>query len=309
MMSPQIATVLSLVLAYFLWSTGFIVLKASLAWLGPLSVMTVRMLPAFVLYLIFRKRMQPEKWHREDVKWLLLMTLFDPLGTLLLQTHALPLTTASQSGMIFACMPLLMVGAARVLMGERIRRRCLAGILVAFAGVSMVTLTGGANAYAPNPVLGNTLSFFAICSLLGYSLTVKRLAARYRPSALIFAQTMIANAVQIPLFLLLLPDNLPVLQAAPWKIFGALFYMGIFPVCVGYYLVNRGISRIKAAYVSLCNSLMPAFVLLLGHLILDERLVMPQYAGAALIFAGVILAGLPEATSTSSVTTDVSSRQ
>jgi drug/metabolite transporter (DMT)-like permease len=291
------------VLAYFQWSTGFILLKASSGWLGALPIMTIRMLPAFVLYLLFRKRMQPEKWRREDFKWLLLMAFFDPIGTVGLQAHALPLTTASQSGMIFACMPLLMVGAARVLMGERIRRRCFAGILVAFAGVNLVTLTGSPTAQASNPVLGNILSFIAVCFLLGYSLTVKRLAARYRPSALIFAQTMITNAVQIPLFLFFLPENLPAMKAAPWEIFAALVYMGIFSVCVGYYLVSRAISRIKAAYVSLCNSLMPAFVLLLGHLVLDERLFMPQYLGAALIFGGVILAGLPEASSTPSVET------
>ena len=298
MLSPRAFTLASLVLAYVMWSTGFVIIKISLGWIGGLPMMTLRMLPPLLVYLVLWKRVQPERWHREDFKWLALMVLCDPIGTLTFQSHALPLTTASQSGMIFACLPLLMAAAARLLFGEVIRRRCMLGILLAFTGVSLVALTGGSNAQAPNPVLGNVLSFCAVCSLLTYTLTVKRLAARYRPYTLLFVQAIGANIIQIPLFLFFLPSEMPLLEAAPGWLYVAIAYMGLFPACIGYFLVNRALSEIKAAHVSLLNTLVPICVMLLGHLVLGERLIVPQYVGSALVLGGAVLAGIPEASAT-----------
>lgn len=293
MMSAQLTTLLSLVLAYAMWSTGFILVKVVTTWLPPLTLMTLRMLPPLVIYLLLWKHVQPQRWHREDFKWLALMVLGDPLGTLFFQSHALPLTTASQSGMIFACLPLLMAAAARILFKEAIKKRCLMGIICAFTGVLLVALTGGSTAQAPNPILGNSLSFLAICSLLTYSLTVKRLAGRYKPYTLLFVQAIGASCVQIPLFLLF-PPSMEALSATPWSIYLGILYMGLFPACIGYFLVNRALSLIKAAHVGLLNTLVPVFVLVLGHLVLGERLILMQYAGCFMVLTGAVLAGLPE---------------
>lgn len=294
-MSSPAAMLGLLVCAFFMWSTGFVIIKASLVWLNPLTVMTLRMLPPLAIYLVLRKQVMPEKWLREDWKWFALMVLGDPIGTLALQSQALRLTTASQAGMIFACMPLIMSLVARVFFGEAIRRRCLIGIGIAFSGVSMVALTGTSSAAAPNPVLGNLLSLCAMGALICYSLTVKRLSQHYKAPTLLFVQALGANCIQLPLFFVFWPSA-DMLAATPAWVFWALLYTGVFPACLGYLIVNRALGTLKAAHVSLLNTLVPVFVLILGHIALGERLIPLQYFGAALVFGGVILAGIPEST-------------
>ncbi len=297
MISPRSLTLVSLVLAYFMWSTGFVLIKVILPWLGAVPMLTGRMLPPLIVYLILWKKVQPARWYPEDFKWLALMVLFDPIGSVGMQSQALQLTSASQSGMIFACLPLLMAVAARLLFKEVIRRRCVAGILLAFAGVSLVALTGKASAQAPNPLLGNLFSLCAVFSLLGYTLTVKRLAARYRPYTLLCVQAVGSTCVHIPMLLCFFP-GLAALAAVPWPVYLALFYVGAFPACLGYFLVNRAIGLIKAAHVSLLNTLVPVFVLIIGYLALGERLLPLQYFGSALVLGGAVLAGIPDAAET-----------
>ena len=299
MLSVRSFTLLSLVLAYFMWSTGIIFIKVLIPWLGAVPVMAGRMLPPLIIYLILWKKVQPERWYPEDFKWLVLMSLCDPVITVGMQTQALQLTTASQSGMIFACLPLLMAVTARLVFKEAIRRRCLIGILCAFVGVNFVALTGTPTAHAPNPLLGNFFSFCAVCALLTYTLTVKKLAARYKPYTLLCVQAIGANIVHIPLLLYFFPET-SVLEAVPWYIYLALLYIGTFPACIGYFIVNRAIGLIKAAHVSLLNTLVPVFVLLLSHIALGERLLPLQYLGSALVLGGALLAGLPDESDTPS---------
>ncbi len=299
MISPRVVTLITLIFAYFMWSTGFVLVKVTIAWLGALPVMTLRMLPPLLVYLLLWKRVQPARWHKEDFKWMALMVLCDPLCSVGFQTQALPLTTASQSGMIFACLPLLMAIASRFLFGERLSRRCSLGIILAFFGVILVALMGKATVEAPNPPLGNLLSFCGICSLLTYTLTVKKLAARYKPYTLLCVQAVGGTCIHVPLLLLFLPQS-EVWLSTPWYIYAAVLYMGFFPTCLGYFLVNRAISLIKAAHVSLLNTLVPVFVLIIGYVFLGERLEPLQYIGSAMVLGGAVLAGIPEDSQTGS---------
>ena len=300
MLSPRAFTLLTLIFAYMMWSTGFVLVKVTTAAFGSLPVMTLRMIPPLLVYLVLWKKVQPERWHKEDFKWLALMVLCDPIGSLGFQTHALPLTTASQSGMIFAGLPLLMAITSRLLFKETLTRRCVAGIVLAFSGVILVALTGKASAQAPNPIVGNLLSFCAVSCLLCYTLTVKRLAARYKPYTLLCVQAVGATLIQVPLFLIFFP-GMETMAQVPWTIYAGVAYMGFFPACLGYFLVNRAISLVKAAHVSLLNTLVPVFVLIIGYVFLDERLQPLQYMGATLVLGGAVLAGIPDESQTRSV--------
>lgn len=299
MLSQRSFTVLTLIFAYMMWSTGFVLVKVTTAAFGALPAMTLRMLPPLLVYLVLWKKVQPERWHKEDYKWLALMVLCDPIGSIGFQTQALPLTTASQSGMIFACLPLLMAITSRLLFKETLTRRCVMGIVLAFFGVILVALTGKASARAPNPILGNLLSFCGISCLLCYTLAVKHLAARYKPYTLLCVQAVGAALIQIPLFLIFFP-GVEAMAGVPWTMYAAVAYMGFFPACLGYFLVNRAIFLVKAAHVSLLNTLVPVFVLIIGYVFLGERLQPLQYMGAALVLGGAVLAGMPDESQTKS---------
>ena len=296
MLSPTSRTVALLIFAYVLWSTGFVTIKVAFGYMPIIYVMAVRMLPAGLLYLFLWKKVRPARWHKEDFKWLALMPLLDPVVLIFFQGNALPRATASQIGMIFAVGPLLMAIAAWLFFKERISRRCVLGIVTALSGVLLVALTGKASATGPQPVLGSLSALCAVCCAISYAMCVKRLSKRYSVYTLLAVQAIGSGLVHLP-FVLLTPFP----QNVPPAIWAGLIYVGIFPACLGYIFFNRALASIKAAHVSLLNTLMPVFILIIGHVVLGERLFWPQYVGSALVLCGALVAGMPERSSTKSV--------
>ena len=67
----------------------------------------------------------------------------------------------------------------------------------------------------------------------------------------------------------------------------------MFASLLAYLAWNHGVKVIGAAKAALSNYLMPVFTALLGWLLLGEGLQPYHWAGAGLIFAGLLLATRP----------------
>lgn len=292
-MSTRVLFVL-LVLAHLIWGGAFIVLKIVLASLTVSQVLLGRVLLAALIYAVLWPRIPKPDYRRGDWKYLGLLALCEPFLLFTFETLGLRYTTASQAGMIVACVPLTVAVGAYFLYRETVRRRSMAGIALAVLGVVIVSAFGGEVSGAPNPLLGN---FFMACAVLSgtcYALTVKHLAARY--SFLFLSAVQVFGAT-----LLFLPGALmdPLPASLSWEVLGGIAYLGIGLTFCVYFLINYALTRVKAAHVILFSNLIPVFTLLLAFFILDERLNAIQYAGAALVMGGVLLAGAPEETAAS----------
>ena len=73
----------------------------------------------------------------------------------------------------------------------------------------------------------------------------------------------------------------------------AIAYTAVFASLLAYLAWNHGVKVIGAAKAALSNYLMPVFTALLGWLLLGEGLQPYHWAGATLIFAGLLLATRP----------------
>jgi drug/metabolite transporter (DMT)-like permease len=67
-----------------------------------------------------------------------------------------------------------------------------------------------------------------------------------------------------------------------------IVYLGLLVNVLAYFLYNYGLSRIPASRVSPYVNLIPVFSMLLGWLLLDERLTLTQYLAAGLVFGGTL---------------------
>lgn len=276
-----------LTLAMLIWGSSFIALKIAFQAYSPWLVIFARMFIAALCFLPFIHHFRKIKFRRQDIKYLLLMAAFEPCLYFIFEAWALQNTTASQAGMITSMLPLMVAVTAGLWLHERIGKATWFGFSVAIAGAWWLSFSGESSASAPNPLLGNFLEFLAMVCATGYTITLKRLSARYSPLFLTALQAFVgALFFLIPVLL----SDFPILPSEPTlSATLSIIYLGTFVTVGAYGLYNYGVSRIPATQAGSFINLIPVFSVILGFVILGERFTNQQFAAAGLVFCGVLI--------------------
>lgn len=288
--------VFSLVMAMLLWGSSFVAMKIALQGYHPMQVVFGRMLIASLCFVIFIPSFRKLNWRRRDIKYLLTMAICEPCFYFLLEARALELTSASQAGMVAAIMPLLVAVMAWALLKEQIQRQTMIGFAVAIAGVCWLSLAGDSSDNAPNPLFGNFLEFLAMVCAAGYTIALKHLTSNYPPLFLTAFQAFIGSLFFFPF---LLHPNIG--WPLSWEPIPALavIYLGIAISCLAYLCYNYGVSRIPANRAGAFINLVPVFAVIMGMVIMGDKLNLYQLFACALVFFGVWLSSRKTSTVTS----------
>ncbi len=274
----------SLVLAMILWASSFVALKMAFRGYHPMQVIFGRMFIASLCFLVFIPAFRKIKWRRQDLKYLVIMAVCEPCLYFIFEAKALELTSASQAGMITAMLPLLVAILAWRLLKEQISRQTLAGFVLAIIGAAWLGLASDTSNNAPNPLLGNFYEFLAMVCAAGYTVALKHLSDNYPPLFLTAFQAFLGSLFFFPF--LLLPDVGFPAELVPTP-FLAVLYLGTFITFGAYACYNFGVSRVPASQAAGFVNLIPVFSVLLGMLILGDRLNLQQWVACGLVFGGV----------------------
>ncbi|WP_461208402.1 DMT family transporter [Desulfocurvus sp. DL9XJH121] len=285
--TPNFAAYAALCLASLFWAGSFSATKIALSGYAPMVVVFGRMFLATLILAPFAGRIlrtcsrEPGDW-----KYLLLMVLGEPCLYFVFEANALRLTTSSQAGMITATMPLFVSVAAYFLLGERLGRKTVAGLLLAALGVVWLSTGGSATADAPDPMLGNTLEVLAMACTVSYIINSKRLSLRYPPLALTMFMSWAGTIFFLPL--IFLPGTeLP--AAFPLGPTLGVVFLCLFATLGAFFCYNYGVKAIPASQAATFVNLIPVQTVIMGWLILDEVFTPHQFAASALVLAGVWL--------------------
>jgi len=282
---PMVA-ISSLILASLLWGSSFVALKIAFSAYHPLQVIFGRMFIATLCLLIFYPSFRRLRWRKSDIKFLLIMALCEPCLYFLFEAKALQLTSASQAGMITAFFPLLVAILAGLILKEEIRKETMTGFFIAISGACWLSLSDELSSNAPNPLLGNLCEFLAMVCAAGYTVALKYLTSRFPPLFLTAFQALIGSLFFFPF--LLLPDIGMPSQWQPLPAF-SIIYLGTFVTLGGYGCFNFGVSRIPASQAAAYINLIPVFALVMGMLLMGDRLNPSQWLACAVVFTGVWL--------------------
>ncbi|MEN8728905.1 MAG: DMT family transporter [Desulfuromonadales bacterium] len=280
----QMLPFFSLVLAMLLWASSFVALKLAFRGYHPMQVIFGRMLIASLCFIVFIPAFRRIEWRRHDLKYLLIMAVCEPCLYFIFEAKALELTSASQAGMITAMLPLLVAILAWSILKETIRRQTLIGFTMAILGACWLSVASEITVAAPNPLLGNFCEFLAMVCAAGYTIALKHLSDHYPPLFLTAFQAFLGCLFFFPF--LLIPDiGFPRhLETTPLL---AVLYLGTFITFGAYACYNFGVSRIPANQAAGFVNLIPVFGVLLGMLVLGERLNAEQWLACGLVFCGV----------------------
>lgn len=241
------------------------------------------------LWLLIRLRGRRVDWRRESVPGGLLIGLAFAVEFVLLFV-ALDLTTVTRTSVIFYTMPVWLAIAGHFLLpGERLTPRKLAGLAVAFAGVSWAILSrdpGGGEASLAGDLcaLGGAMAWAGI-ALCARGTRVREVGAE--------TQLMWQVIVSAPILLALSPLFGEFLRDPGWIHWAGLGFQIVFVVSLGFVAWLWLLSIYPPASVAAFSFLTPIFGVTLGWLVLGEEIGPDLLAALALVIVGLVLLNRP----------------
>lgn len=274
-----------LVLTAAIWGFAFVVVKDSLAFVGPTWMVAIRFTIAAVCFgLIFIKRFQHLN---KDIFFhgcFLGVLLF--LGYLT-QTIGCNFTTAGKNAFLTTFYVILVPLIGWPVFKKKPLWYVWVAAAVALTGIGLLALDGDGAWYIMNR--GDVLTlicgiFFALHIIAG-SFFVKKedviLLTFFQ-----FAASGVLGFLTAPF----LDGNFDVSLIKNSTVVVSMLYLGIFSSMVCFVLQNVGLKYVPSALASLFLSLESVFGVLCSCIFLGERLTLKMFVGCALIFCAIVLA-------------------
>jgi len=197
-----------------------------------------------------------------------------------LQTAGLERTTVSSTGFITGMYVVLTPLLALVLFRARIGLAAWGGVVLATAGLAMLS---GIHA---GSVVGDLLVLAAAAVYSLQIVLLERHAPRY--DALAFTFVEMAAAFSGLLVVALALGNLHVPHG--WTVWGALLVTGVFASALGFLVQTWAQRRTSAIRTALAFSMEPVWTAFFGYSLAGDRLGALGWGGCAAIMGGILLA-------------------
>jgi drug/metabolite transporter (DMT)-like permease len=263
--------------------------KIALTGWPPTTLIALRLVISAPFLAIGLKRGWAEHATRADWMRLALIGVFGLGIPHLLGAFGLTRTDSLNGAILVGLEPVGILILARIFLGERLSPLQALGVAVSLVGASLVvsrgeldpaSLFGGAS-------LGSLL--LAIQSLMWsiYTVAAKPTLDRLPAEAVALISTAVAFVFIGPASMLEW-HSIDLSSALSVEALGAVLGLGIGVSWFATLLWNRALESISASTMALLIFVQPATGMLLGAL-LGERLLPSAAAGAALVFAGVVL--------------------
>lgn len=282
------ATDLLLIVMTVIWGSNFTAIKYSLEDLLPLSFNALRFtLASAVMIAIALCSRDGLKVTPGDGKKLLALGL---LGNALYQSFfisGMAHTRAGNAALILAITPLFTAILGRMRKHEYFAPRGVAGLLLAFAGIVIIVLSGRGEFSIGETILGDCLLLISTICWSLYTVGSRNLVHTYGS----IKSTAIMMASGTPLLLLICA---PSLLRQDWSrvrpiAWAGLVYSGLFAIAVAYIIWSYGVRKIGSTRTAIYSNITPIVAILVAWAALGESPTLGQLAGAVVIFAGVYL--------------------
>lgn len=279
---------LMLVLVMLLWSGNSIVARAIRADVPPFTLAFLRWAGAALIALPLAWRSTRADAVQLGKGWpmILLLGLLGVGAFNAFFYSGLQFTTASNSLLIQAAIPALVLALQYLLFRERPRLAQVAGCLIAAAGVIVIIFR--ADPAALLAMRFNAGDLLILCAVIVWALYTVLLRLRPPVKGLTFLGTTIVIGA-----LALLPFAAVELRSHAILVGPAMLagvgYVILFPSIVAYFLFNLAVEQIGAGDAGQVINLQPLFGALLAILLLGEPFHGWHVAGTALILAGIAI--------------------
>ena len=275
------------ILCVIAWGTSFLVSKGLMEKITPVQLMMLRFIIAWLaIWCIY------PKWYfnwKEEGQFIVLSLVGNTLYYLAENT-ALRLTLASNVSILVSAAP---IASALMLplfeRDEKLSKRQIAGIGIAFFGVLFVVFNG-VFVLKLNP-LGDLLSLAAAFFWALYGFLAKRIMDRY-DTFLSTRKLMFYGMITALPLLLLEHGDLNRIRLLKLDDICGLFYLGLICSAVCYMMWNEAIADIGAMKANLYVYAVPVVTMIASAIFLREKITWGGAIGVVLVVGGMLLSSV-----------------
>lgn len=230
----------------------------------------------------------------KSLKPLLFVALFNPGIYFIGETVGISKTTASESGVFLACIPVASLIASTLILKKKPSKIQITGILITLIGV-MITVFAVGSASSLS-IIGYIFLIMAVISYPLYSVFVEK-AADYTEMEITYMMLLIGAAVfgTVAVCEALTQGTIGELFTLPFKESSfaiAILYQGIGSSIAAFFLYNLAIAKIGVNRTSSFVGASTVVSIFAGAALLKEPFTIYQAAGAIVIIAGVYTANM-----------------
>lgn len=279
---------LMVVASTFFWGSNFNAGHALADVVPPLTAAAERFGIALVGFLLLRGLQGPReatKLHTKDFLLLIPLGIIGVFGFNYAFFTALHTTSALNAALIMALSPMVSLLLSAWLLPIRIRPYQYVGIVLAFAGVSLV-ITGGHFALL-HIAIGDAWMLLACFVWSLYSVGSKRFASHI-PSLQFARWTVSIGAIALILAAFVVEQPLTTIPNLPLSAHIILLYMSIFGSVLAYIFWLRGVYELGPDRSAVAFNLVPVFTLLVS-LAMGQLPLPLQFVGMGLVLGGVLI--------------------
>ena len=270
----------------FFWGTTWLASKEAVRNVPALQIIAIRQLIAAALYICFFI-LKRHPWPKGK-QWVVILVLsfLNFMVSNALSTWGIKFIPSGLGAIMGAIFPLWLV-IITMFSGKRLPNQAMLGLLLGFGGVCIIFYEHLKDFLNPDFTFGILLSLIATISWAFGTLYTKKEAINFNPYFSLGFQ-MLFSGVLI-LFLTEITGatvQLSEIPASSWWAMGYLVVIGSVLTFVAYIY---SLQRLPTALASIYAYINPIVAVLLGALILDEKLTLFIAVGGAITIAGVYL--------------------
>ena len=225
---------------------------------------------------------------RKDVKFFLLLALFEPLIYFVCESYGIKLTESpTYSAMMIATGPIFSVIVGLLVFKEKFGVINMLGIAVCLGGIVMVTLCSSTVGKAF--WLGMILLIVAVLSEVGHASFTKVLSEHYAPSVIVMYQFLFGSIYLLPLFIRFGLDGFNPETYLSWDVWKPIICLAALCSSLAFSLWAYTIKCLGVAKSSIFMSTIPLFTAICGWILGQEILSAMQWAGMFVACIGVVI--------------------
>jgi drug/metabolite transporter (DMT)-like permease len=280
---------IAVIIAAITWGFSFLFTKNTLAYLDTFQLLGYRFIVAALgLSVLVVLRIIKINLTLVKLKGLLVVALLQPVLYFICETIGVKLTSASESGIIIALVPIAITLCSVFLFKERLSLSKWFSVAVCVAGVIVIVLSNG--------IVAGSGQLAGVAALLGavvaagfYNPVSRKASQQSSPMEITFVMMWVGAIVFTTIGILSTKGGI----GTYFSLFGNttvlvnIAYLGIVSSVVAFFCLNYALSKLESTVIGTFINLTPVVSVFAGVAIGGEKLVPLQFVGAALILAGI----------------------
>jgi len=276
-----------------MWGTNILVFKYSITDLSPWVFNALRLIFATLtlgLLAFLEAQFWPSRSQRGTVgRWqFFCFAMFNGLLYLVTFVKGISLTTAGNTALILASMPMWTAVLSYIFLRERLPRITWLGLFVTLVGTVIVTTQGSGEVnFSSQFFLGNLLILTAAICWAGGTVISRPILQSITPLRLAFY----SSALTMPLHLLIAAAEIPAALPLVCKpsTLAAIIYSGIFSTGIAYATWHAGVRALGGSHAAVYQNVVTLVAVIGGWIVLQEQPLLSQVLGGVLTVAGLFL--------------------